>query len=125
MSDNRSWKTSFQSNAETAIEVVRQCVSVLRSRGLKTDSALRDLAPELGVTHRRIRTLFHRDGIPVVLKNEWMQLRYRAGLFFLNEASRLRELADDHEERGNNLVSGQLEFSWNEQNASPSRRLCA
>lgn len=112
MSDNRSWKALYQSNAEIAIETVRRCVTVLRSRGLKTDTALSDLAPILGTTNRRMRTLFHRDGIPVVLQNEWASLRYRAGLFFLNEAARLRLLADEYEAKGEALVSVQLEFSW-------------
>lgn len=112
MSDNRSWKSSYQPSTEIAMETVRKCVAVLRSRGSKTDTALRDLAPTLGTTHRRIRTLFHRDGFPVVLKNEWLSLRYRAGLFFLNEAQRLRKLADEYEEAGENLVADQLEFSW-------------
>jgi hypothetical protein len=124
MSGNQSWKASYQSYAEVAIEVVRECASVLRSRGLKTDTALRDLAPELGITHRRVRTLFHRDGIPVVLKNEWMQLRYRAGLLFLNEAERLRNLADRYEEKGNDLVSGQMELPW-EITTNTSQRRCA
>lgn len=124
MSDNRSWKASHQSNAEIAIEYIRDCVALFRSRGAKTDTALRDLAPELGITHRRVRTLFHRDGVPVVLKNEWMQIRHRVGLLFLNEAERLRELADRYEEKGNDLVSGQMEFQW-ETHANGSQRRCA
>jgi hypothetical protein len=111
MSDNRSWKSSYQSNTEIAMETVRHCVNLL-TKGRKTDTALRDLAPVLGISHRRIRTLYHRDGVPVVLNGEWLSLRYRAGLFFLNEAQRFRALGDKCEAYGEDLVSTQLEFSW-------------
>lgn len=110
MSDNRSWRTSFQSNHESAMELIRTCVALLRSRGMKSDAAMQDLAPILGTTYRRIRTLFHRDGDPVVLKHEWLSLRYRVGLFFLNEAARLRATADEIEAAGNELVAEQMEF---------------
>lgn len=122
MSDYRSWKKVYRSYAEDAIDLVRRCVSI-RTGGVKTDTALRDLAGSLGTTHRRIRTLYHRDGLPVVLENEWMMLRFRVGLFLLNEAFRLRRLADAYEEEGNNLVSDQLEFSW--QTDTDARRQCA
>lgn len=121
MSANHAWSKSYPSNAESAIELVRRCVAAARSWGTKTDVALHDLAPALGTTPRRIRTLFHRDREPVVLKNEWLSLRYRAGLFFLNNAVRLRELADEHEEIGNNLVSGQQEFKWEERTNATQR----
>jgi hypothetical protein len=122
MRANMSWSKKSTSFTEPAVELVRQCVAAFRARGVETKRALPDLAPELAMSGRRVRCLFYRDGAPVVLKNEWMSLRYRAGLFLLNEAERLRQLADEYEERGNNLVSGQMEFLWNEQNASPSQR---
>ncbi len=112
MSRPKSWKKSFQPDTELAIATVRECVKALRSRGLKTDVALVDLAQALDTTPRRVRTLFHRDGDPIVLKNEWLSLRYRAGLFFLNEAQRLRALADHYEMAGEDLVASQLEVSW-------------
>lgn len=124
MSDNRSWRKSYQPYTEDAIGLVRECVAVMRARGLKSDTALHDLPAIMQTSQRRVRTLFHRDGMPVVLKNEWMSLRYRVGLFFLNEAERLRELADKHEARGNDLVSGQTEFQW-EQPTNATRRHCA
>lgn len=119
-----SWNTLYQpTHTEDAISLVRECVTILRARGLKTDTALHDLPELVGTTKRRVRTLFHRDGMPVVLRNEWMNLRYRVGLFLLNEASRLRGLAEKYEERGQELVSGQQEIQWNQQNVgSPQRR---
>lgn len=115
MSDNMSWRKTSHSYAESAISLVRECVAVLRSRGLKTDAALQDLPSIIDTTPRRVRSLFHREEGRIVLKNEWLSLRYRAGLFFLNEAARLRELADKYDERGSQLVSGQGEFDWSEQ----------
>ncbi len=112
MSHDRSWYKVSQPHTETAMDTVRRCVAALRSRGLKTDTALRDLADILGTTHRRVRTLFHRDYEPVVLQNEWHALRFRAGLFFLNEAQRLRRLADRYEASGEDLISDQPEFTW-------------
>lgn len=114
MSENKSWKRNYQSYTEVAIETVRECVKVLRSRGAKTDVALRDLAPVLGTSDRRPRTLFNHDGDPIVLKNEWMQLRYRAGLLFLDEAKRLRDIADKYETAGEEglVANQQMEFRW-------------
>src|SRR4051794_40693137 len=107
-----SWNKAFQHHTGEAIELVMDCVAVLRARGVKTPDALRDLSDIMRTSPRRMRTLFHRDGSPVVLKHEWMSLRYRAGLFFLNESVRLHALANKYEERGNELVSGQQEFQW-------------
>ena len=112
MSIKMTWDKSYQSNEEGAITLVRLCIAALRSRGLKTDTALRDLPGILGISPRRVRTLFHRDYEPVVLKNEWLSLRYRVGLFFLNEAQRLRLLADDFDEAGETLVAEQMELPW-------------
>lgn len=123
MSDYRSWKKACQPYTEDAIGLIRECVAAMRARGLKTSTVLRDLPAVMRMSERRVRTLFHRDGIPVVLANEWQSLRYRAGLFFLNEAERLRQLADQYEARGNDLVSGQLELPWEQTNTS--RKRCA
>lgn len=113
MSDGRAWHKIYQSNTDTVIRLIRECVSALRSRGMKTDAALQDLSPLLGVTPRRIRTLYHRDYEPVVLHHEWMSLRYRAGLFFLNQAAWHRAKAAEYETAGENLVAEhQLEFRW-------------
>jgi hypothetical protein len=111
MSDYRSWKKTSQANTEGAIDLVRRCVTALTG-GVKTDTALRDIAEALGTTHRRVRTLYHRDGTPVVLHHEWESLRYRSGLFFLNLAARLRAKADEYEAAGENLVADQMEFRW-------------
>ena len=124
MSANMSWQKKHHSYTEDAIELIRECVSVLRGSGLKTDAALQDMPALFETTPRRIRSLFHREDERIVLKNEWMSLRYRGGLFFLNNAARLRELADKHEEIGNNLVSGQLELEW-ETSTNVSLKRCA
>jgi hypothetical protein len=114
------------SYVEPVIGIVRDLVAALRSQGIKSTDALRDLGPILGTTHRRIRTLFHRDREPVVSKHEWMSLRYRAGLFWLNEAARYTRLAEEAEERGNELVSSQMELPWETQDTtSLKQRRCA
>jgi hypothetical protein len=112
MSDAKSWKHKSTNYTEVAIETVRQCIAAMRAGGQETKNAIVDIAPTLGVSRRRIRSLFYRDGFPIVLKNEWLSMRYRAGLFFLNEAQRLRTLADHYETAGENLVAEQLQFSW-------------
>jgi hypothetical protein len=111
MSDYRSWKRTSHSNTESAIDLVRRCVTALTG-GVKTDTALRDIADALGTTHRRVRTLYHRDGTPIVLQHEWMSLRYRVGLFFLNQAAWHRAKAAEYETAGENLVADQMEFRW-------------
>jgi hypothetical protein len=112
MTNNLGWRRAYHSHHESAIMVVRDCVTQLRERGVKTDAALRDLAEPLGSTHRRMRTLFHRIGDPLVLIHEIQNLRYRAGLFFLNEAARHRALAAKCERVADELLADQLEFSW-------------
>lgn len=121
-----SGQASYPSYANTVIEIVRDIASALRSRGIKTKDALSDIGPIIGTSHRRVRTLFHRDREPVVNKHECMSITYRAGLFWLNESVRLRTLADIAEERGNRLVSSQLELPWETKTTSSSKlRRCA
>lgn len=130
MNADKSWNKPFQSYDEIAIETVRKCVSLITG-STKTDTALRDLAPTLGITHRRMRTLYHRDGTPTVRFHEWMALRFRAGLFYLNWAKDLRALADKCDRIGDDLVSTQLEFSWeaewnaNDGSLRPQQQRCA
>jgi hypothetical protein len=112
MSDGRAWRKNYQSNTETVIRLIRECVSALRSRGMKTDAALQDLSPLLQTTQRRIRTLYHCDYEPVVIQYEWASLLYRAGLFFLNQAAWHRAKAAEYETAGENLVADQMEFRW-------------
>lgn len=111
MSDGRAWKRSHQSYTKSATELVRRCVTALTG-DIRTETALRDVASALDANHRRIRTLWHHDGDPVVLHHEWETLRYRSGLFFLNLAAHLRAKADEYETAGENLVADQMEFRW-------------
>jgi hypothetical protein len=111
MSDYKSWKRLHQSYTESAIELVRRCVTALTGN-IRTDAALHELADRLDTNHRRIRTLYHRDGTPIVLHHEWMTLRYRVGLFFLNQAAWHRAKAAEYETAGENLVADQMEFRW-------------
>lgn len=124
MSEPMSWKHKSTSYSEPAIELVRDCVAALRATGTETKNALPDIADVLGISPRRVRCLFYRDGFPIVLKNEWLNIRQKAGLFFMNNADRLRELADKHEARGEDLVSEQQEFVWVER-TSCTQKHCA
>lgn len=135
MSDNKSWKENSTNFTEAAIELVRDCVATMRATGARpaasgsraiaeTKNALPAIADALGLSQRRAKCLFYRDGFPVVLKNEWMNLRFKAGLFFLNNAVKLRDLADECEARGEDLVSGQQEFTWAE-HTNVSQKRCA
>lgn len=112
MSTNRSWRASLHCYNEEAIAVVMRCVAALRQRGMKTEAATHELAKRLQVSPRRVHTLFFRDGTPRVLVNEWANIRYRAGLFFLNEAARHREIADRYDAEADALLNDQLEFNW-------------
>jgi hypothetical protein len=127
MSTNVSWEETSHPYTEKAISLVRDLVAALRKRGTKTEFALKDLPGLVDTTPTRIKTLFYGEKDRVVLKHEWMSLRYRAGLFWLNEAARYRILAEEAEERGNDLVSSQLELPiWETQNITSSRqRRCA
>jgi hypothetical protein len=121
-----TWKQLSTNYTEEAIGVVRDCIALMRATGTGTKAALLDAAPALGVSERRIRSLFYRDRSPVVLRNEWFSMRYRAGLVFLNGAAELRALADRVEARGDELVSEQLELPWEPVcTKSVPRRRCA
>lgn len=122
MSEPKSWKQKSTNFTEEAVALLRDCVSVERATGTPTKNAIPDLAPTLGLTTRRARSLFYRDGFPVVLKGEWLSLRYRAGLFLLNKAARLRQLADKYEEAGETLVADQMEFAWECKTSGSQRR---
>lgn len=112
---------------EQAITLVRDLVAALRKRGTKTQFALKDLPEIVDTTPTRVKTLFYGEKDRVVSKHEWMSLRYRAGLFWLNESVRYRKLAEEAEERGNELVSTQLELPiWETHNTTSSKqRRCA
>lgn len=123
MSGNQSWKRSLQSYHEMAISLVREAITALRESGVKTDAALAIYAeaidsPNRRFAQRRVRTLFHRDGEPIVLLDEMKALNYRTRMFFLNLAAHFRKLADKHEARGEALLSEdqkssvQMEFRW-------------
>lgn len=118
-----SCQKSRQPYTEQAITLVRDMVAVLRRRGMKTEFALKDLPGLVDSTQSRMKTLFYGENDRLVLRNEWMNLRHKAGLFFLNEACRLHSLAEKYEARGQELVTEQKEFPWNQQNVgSPQRR---
>lgn len=122
MSGNQSWRRSLQSYHEAAIFLVREAIAALRESGVKTDAALAIYAESIDSPHRRfaqrrVRTLFHHDGEPIVLLDEMKALNYRTGLFWLNLAVYFRKKAEKCEARGEALLSGdhapvQMEMVW-------------
>jgi len=90
-----SWYKTFQINySAEAGDLIVGLVDRCRMRVRKADVALADLASDLRGPFglRRLRTLWRRDGLPVVLLNEWAELRRRA-------ANWLTAHADWHEQQ--------------------------
>lgn len=90
----KSWGDAPQKYRERAIDIVRRNVALYRWTGEKTPAALTTMAPILGITHRRARTLFERDGEPLILADELR--RIMTGSINLRRllATRLRAKAD-------------------------------
>jgi AraC-like DNA-binding protein len=113
-------------HTENAIAVVRDIIAALRRRGLKSEHALVDLARDLGIARKRVRTLFYRDGEPVVLSEEWHSLRLKAAALLRREAAEQRRRADETDARAYELEH-QLDFwadTWADQNGCASRQEC-
>lgn len=109
-----SWKKLHQeSYTKPAMEVVRVVVGALRARGMKTPAAVRNVAPELGITERRVCSLFYRDGDPIVLADEWHALRVRAAAMLRREVDQLRFVAERYEAQADALESAQSSL-WGE-----------
>lgn len=89
-----SWEKFCHCYTEQAIWAVRLAVSALRARGIKSADALRDVAPDLGISERRARSLFYREEGRIVLADEWHALRVRAAALCRREANRLRLRAE-------------------------------
>jgi hypothetical protein len=124
MSDNRAWRTSSRSYNEIAISLVRRCVAFLRRPSKNTEDALRELAPELLSTPRRMRTLFYADGTPHVTEGEMDTLRRRYAMFFLGLEAKHLELAAQCRAEAEAPLYEQMEFSWGKKvcNENSSRR---
>lgn len=60
---NKSPEKDSVTSLETAIEHVRDIVSMFRRRGAKTEHAIPDVATILGLTPARTKSLFYRDGV--------------------------------------------------------------
>lgn len=105
MSASVSWSDSYQIYTDNAIMTIHNCVSVMRARGFTIANSYSKLAYALKVTPRRVRTLLNQDGAVVVKRTEWEKLRKSAGTFFLEEAERLRRLAETYETIGEKMMS--------------------
>jgi hypothetical protein len=123
-----SWKKSCHSHSESAIAAVRAVVAAFRGRGLKSEDSLQRAAVALDATPRRMRALFYRDGIPIVLADEWDRLRLRAAAVLRREADELRQRADYYDAQADALEGAQLSLWGNEWGSSKTesrRRLAA
>lgn len=122
-----SWKFLLPAHTESAIDAVRLVVAALRTRGLKSEHAIQTAAPSLGVSAKRVRTLFYRDGTPIVLADEWDALRVRAAAVLRREADKLRQKAAEYEAQADQLDRAQLSlWETNEcQYGAGSRKVAA
>jgi hypothetical protein len=83
---------------EPAIKLVRKLVGHRRSYGIKSRTAMADVAPELGISPWRVQTLYARlASMCPVLLSEWERLRVRGASMLRAEAVRLRRMADELE----------------------------
>lgn len=110
---SKSWKKRHQQYTEEATEAIRLVVAALRCRGLKSPDALRAVATHPPITERRVRTLFYRDGEPIVLADEWHALRVRAAALLRREANAMRLKASQYEAQAEALECAQPSL-WGE-----------
>lgn len=127
----KSWSKSLQRETlencvEEAITVIRRLVTVYRSHGLKTPDALDDVADGLGddISRRRVRTLFHRDGVPVVSQGELHRLRCRAARLLALEAERARVAAREFEREAAALLAAaeRMDFTTQQETIHAERQ---
>jgi hypothetical protein len=124
----KSWKSRCHSHTESAIAAVRAVVAAYRGRGLKSEDSLQQAAAALDATPRRMRCLFYRDGIPIVLTDEWDRLRFRAAAVLRREADELRQRADYYDAQADALEGAQGSLwgnEWSGSNSDSRRRLAA
>ena len=94
--NTEAWRKSLQ-NREIAREAIYKCVNNHRKTGLKTMAALEEMAPHVGVSQRRIRSLFFNEDIAPMAAAERHQILNGVANAHFWLARQLRAWADEIE----------------------------
>lgn len=103
---NKSPEKNSVTSLETAIEHVRDIVSMFRRRGAKTEHAIPDVATILGLTPARTKSLFYRDGVWRLAEKEAEKIERRFVAHLDREISLTLEYAETLRAKRDQIILG-------------------